>query len=143
MSIVVPPLRERTADILKLAKNFVNHNNRQFSKHVRGFTPEVEQALLSYGWPGNVRELKNIIERVVFLCEQDIIARHDLTLELPSVPNGPSSGTYVSSDAVLSLDELIRRYILEVLEKNGGNKSQAARLLGITRKTLRDRLERS
>jgi two-component system, NtrC family, response regulator AtoC len=143
MSIVVPPLRERTIDILKLAKNFVNHNNRQFSKRVRGFTPEVEQALLSYGWPGNVRELKNIIERVVFLCEKDVIARQDLTLELPSVPNGPSSGTSVSSNTILSLDELIKRYILDVLEKNGGNKSQAARLLGITRKTLRDRLERS
>jgi len=142
MSIVVPPLRERTADILKLAKNFVNHNNRQFSKRVKGFTPEAEQALLSYGWPGNVRELKNIIERAVFLCERDIIARNDLALELPSVPSGPASGTYVYGDAILPLDEVIRRYILEVLEKSGGNKSQAARLLGITRKTLRGRLER-
>jgi DNA-binding NtrC family response regulator len=66
-----------------------------------------------------------------------------LTLELPAPPNGPASGTYLYSDAVLSLDEMIRRYILEVLEKNGGNKSQAARVLGITRKTLRERLERS
>jgi two-component system, NtrC family, response regulator AtoC len=142
MSIVVPPLRERTADIVKLAKNFVDYNNRQFSKRVKGFTPEAEQALLSYGWPGNVRELKNIIERAVFLCERAIIARHDLALELPSISNTSESGTSVYGDAILPLDEVSRRYMLEVLEKCGGNKSQAARLLGITRKTLRERLER-
>ena len=83
MSIVVPPLRERQTDILKLAKHFVHHNNRQFSKRVCGFTPEAEQALLSYRWPGNVRELKNIMERAVFLCDREIIARCDLAIEIP------------------------------------------------------------
>lgn len=143
MSIVVPPLRERTADILKLAKNFVSHNNRQFGKHINGFTPEAQQALLSYSWPGNVRELKNIIERAVFLCEGDVITRDDLAIELTSdsssgVPNVSPSG----DEVVLPLDLVVKRYIHEVLEKTGGNKSQAARLLGITRKTLRERLER-
>jgi two-component system, NtrC family, response regulator AtoC len=142
ISLVVPPLRERTADILKLAKHFVNHNNRQFSKRVAGFTPEAEQALLTYSWPGNVRELKNIIERAVFLCERAIIARHDLAIELPPMPAGPGRDPAVYGDTILPLDEVIRRYILEVLEKSGGNKSQAARLLGITRKTLRERLAR-
>jgi two-component system response regulator AtoC len=142
MSIVVPPLRERMADILKLAKHFVDHNNRQFGKRVGGFTPEAEQALLTYSWPGNVRELKNIIERAVFLCERAIIAHHDLAIELPPMPPGPGRGPSVDGDAILPLDEVIRRYILEVLEKSGGNKSQAARLLGITRKTLRERLAR-
>ncbi len=143
MSIVVPPLRERTADILKLAKHFVSHNNRQFGKHINGFTPEAQQALLSYSWPGNVRELKNIIERAVFLCEGDVITRDDLAIELTSdsssgVPNVSPSG----DEVVLPLDLVVKRYIHEVLEKTGGNKSQAARLLGITRKTLRERLER-
>lgn len=143
MSIVVPPLRERTADILKLAKNFVSHNNRQFGKHINGITPEAQQALLSYSWPGNVRELKNIIERAVFLCEGDVITRDDLAIELTSdsssgVPNVSPSG----DEVVLPLDLVVKRYIHEVLEKTGGNKSQAARLLGITRKTLRERLER-
>jgi two-component system, NtrC family, response regulator HydG len=142
MSIVVPPLRERQADIMKLAKNFVHHNNRQFGKHVRGFTPEAEQALLSYGWPGNVRELKNIMERAVFLCERDIITRNDLAIEVPSGADGPP-GFFWAGEPVLCLDEVIRRYLHEVLEKTGGNKSQAARLLGITRKTLRQRLEHS
>jgi DNA-binding NtrC family response regulator len=142
MSIVVPPLRERKADILKLAKNFVHHNNRQFGKRVRGFTPEAEQVLLCYGWPGNVRELKNILERAVFLCEGDIIARNDLAVEVPSVTASPILSPFSPGDPILPLDEVIRRYIHEVLEKTGGNKSQAARLLGITRKTLRERLER-
>jgi len=142
MSIVVPPLRERTADVLKLAKNFVNHNNRQFGKHLRGFTPEAEQALLSYAWPGNVRELKNIIERAVFLCEADIITRNDLAIELPANSGNPPRPPLLYGDSILPLDEVIKRYIHEVLEKTAGNKSHAARLLGITRKTLRERLER-
>jgi transcriptional regulator with PAS, ATPase and Fis domain len=142
MSIVVPPLRERTADILKLAKNFVNHNNRQFGKRLRGFTSEAEQALLSYAWPGNVRELKNIIERAVFLCEGDIITRNDVAIELPADSNNPPRRTLLYDDTIVPLDEVVKRYIHEVLEKTGGNKSHAARLLGITRKTLRERLER-
>src|SRR5919109_1384812 len=142
MSIVVPPLRERTADILKLAKNFVNHNNRQFGKRLRGFTSEAEQALLSYAWPGNVRELKNIIERAVFLCEADIITQNDLAIEPPANAGNPPRPTLVYGDTILPLDEVIKRYIQEVLEKTAGNKSHAARLLGITRKTLRERLER-
>jgi two-component system response regulator AtoC len=142
MSIVVPALRERQVDILKLAKNFVNHNNRQFGKHVRGFTAEADEALLSYGWPGNVRELKNIIERAVFLCEGEIIARSDLAIEFPSDPNLPQLIGLLTGEPILPLEEVVRRYIHEVVEKTGGNKSQAARLLGITRKTLRERLER-
>jgi two-component system, NtrC family, response regulator AtoC len=142
MSIVVPPLRERKMDIIKLAKTFLHHNNRQFSKHVHGFTPEAEQALLSYGWPGNVRELKNIMERAVFLCEREVIVRTDLAIELPTGADLLPMELVWAGDSVLPLDELIRRYMHEVLEKTGGNKSLAARLLGITRKTLRERLER-
>jgi DNA-binding NtrC family response regulator len=143
MSIVVPPLRERKMDILKLAKNFVYHNNRQFGKRVRGFTPGAEQTLLSYGWPGNVRELKNIMERAVFLCNKDIIDRNDLAIELPSGVDAPPPRSLCAGDTILPLDEVVRQYIQEVLQKTAGNKSQAARLLGITRKTLRERLERS
>jgi two-component system, NtrC family, response regulator AtoC len=142
MSIVVPPLRERKMDILKLAKNFVHHNNRQFGKHVHGFTPEAEQAILTYSWPGNVRELKNIIERAVFLCDREIIARNDLAIELPpGTALSPASPAW-AGDTILPLDEVVRQYLHEVLRITGGNKSQAARLLGITRKTLRERLER-
>jgi DNA-binding NtrC family response regulator len=143
MSIVVPPLRERGADVLKLAKTFVNHNNRQFGKHITGFTAEAEQALLAYAWPGNVRELKNIVERAVFLCEGEVITRSDLAIELPLEPGGVANdGGPLGGEPVLPLDVVIKRYIQEVLQKTGGNKSQAARLLGITRKTLRERLER-
>lgn len=143
LSIVVPPLRERKTDVLKLSKHFVHHNNRQFSKHVRGFTPEAEQALLTYGWPGNVRELKNIMERAVFLCDREIIGRNDLAIELPPGATLSPPSAIWAGDTILPLDEVIRQYLHEVLQKTGGNKSHAARLLGITRKTLRERLERS
>jgi two-component system, NtrC family, response regulator AtoC len=142
MSIVVPPLRERKNDIVKLAKTFLHHNNRQFGKHVRGFTPEAEQALLSYGWPGNVRELKNILERAVFLCDREVIHRPDLAIDLPAGTDLPPTHASWAGDTVLPLDEVTRRYMQEVLEKTRGNKSLAARLLGITRKTLREHLER-
>ncbi|HEX9868908.1 MAG TPA: sigma-54 dependent transcriptional regulator [Candidatus Tectomicrobia bacterium] len=142
MSIIVPPLRERKVDVVKLAKTFLHHNNRQFGKHVRGFTPEAEQALLSYGWPGNVRELKNIMERAVFLCEREVISHTDLAIELPAGADLPPTGPSWAGDTVLPLDEVVRRYMHEVLEQTGGNKSLAARLLGITRKTLREHLER-
>jgi DNA-binding NtrC family response regulator len=142
MSIIVPPLRERTTDILKVAKNFVNHNNRQFGKRLGGFTPDAEHALLSYAWPGNVRELKNIIERAVFLCEGEVITRNDLAIELVAEVGMSTSSSCLVREAVLPLDEVIKRYIHEVVEKTSGNKSQAARLLGITRKTLRERMER-
>ena len=142
MSIIVPPLRERKVDVVKLAKTFLHHNNRQFGKHVRGFTPEAEQVLLSYGWPGNVRELKNIMERAVFLCEREVISHTDLAIELPAGADLPPTGPSWAGDTVLPLDEVVRRYMHEVLEQTGGNKSLAARLLGITRKTLREHLER-
>jgi two-component system, NtrC family, response regulator AtoC len=142
MSIVVPPLRERKVDILKLAKNFVHHNNRQFGKRVRGFTPEAEQALLSYGWPGNVRELKNIMERAVFLCDREVIARSDLAIESPPASTLPPASACWAGDTILPLDTVVRQYLHDVLQKTAGNKSLAARLLGITRKTLRERLER-
>jgi two-component system, NtrC family, response regulator AtoC len=142
MSVIVPPLRERQSDILKLAKNFVHHNNRQFGKRVCGFTAEAEQALLTYGWPGNVRELKNIMERAVFLCEGEVIPRNDLAIELSTAGDGPQLLGFPTGAAVLPLEAMVRRYIHDVLAKTGGNKSQAARLLGITRKTLRERLER-
>jgi two-component system, NtrC family, response regulator HydG len=89
-----------------------------------------------------VRELKNIMERAVFLCEREIISRSDLAIELPSSPNLPRLIGLLAGDPILPLDEVVRRYIHEVVAKAGGNKSQAARLLGITRKTLRERLER-
>ena len=82
-----------------------------------------------------------LIERAVFLCEGEIITRSDVAIELPSDPEAESAG-WLHGNTILPLHEVVRRYMHEVLEKAGGNKSQAARLLGITRKTLRERLER-
>jgi DNA-binding NtrC family response regulator len=82
------------------------------------------------------------MERAVFLCEREVISRNDLAIELPAAADlTPSSPTW-AGDTLLPLDEVVRRYVHEVLKRTAGNKSQAARLLGITRKTLRERLER-
>jgi DNA-binding NtrC family response regulator len=89
-----------------------------------------------------VRELKNIMERAVFLCDREIIARSDLAIEIPPAAHLPPPSPFWGGDAILPLEEVVRQYLREVLQKTGGNKSQAARLLGITRKTLRERLER-
>jgi DNA-binding NtrC family response regulator len=78
----------------------------------------------------------------VFLCEGEVITRKDLAIELPSTPTPARTGLPFG-DTILPLDEVVRHYLREVLEKTGGNKSQAARLLGITRKTLRERLDRA
>jgi DNA-binding NtrC family response regulator len=82
------------------------------------------------------------MERAVFLCDSDIISRTDLAIELPPGADLPPPSPSWAGDSVLPLNEVVRRYMHEVLEKTGGNKSQAARLLGITRKTLREHLER-
>ncbi len=137
--IVIPPLRARKEDILPLARHFLLEANRVFHKAIRGFTPEAEQMLLDYPWPGNVRELRNLIERLVILGTADYIRAQDLPLSFagsaaaaPGAPAPPAE--------LRTLAEVERAYILETIQRLKGNKSQAARVLGISRQTLRKKL---
>jgi len=129
--IELPPLREREDDILLLASYFLHRFKKEMRKNIKGFTPGGCAAMLTYKWPGNIRELKNLIEREVIFCRNEWLTMACLQ---------PAEETEAGATTILPLKEMEKRYIKEVLEKSDDNKSKAARLLGISRTTLRDKL---
>ena len=136
--ITIPPLRERTEDILPLARHFLTEANRTFHKMVRRFAPETEVLLLGYAWPGNVRELKNLVERTVILSISESIDAHNLPAQFSQLPEGRPAEDAAPTARTLAAVE--RSYILKVMQQVKGNKSEAAKVLGITRQTLRKKL---
>ncbi len=152
--IHVPPLRERLQDVPHLAEQFVRRFARKHGIDVRGISPNCMAALTTHAWPGNVRELQNVIERAVILCaEGDLIGVDHLGFEptAGAVPAVPAAAAVAGVAAVAvtgggataeppTLAELERRHILAVLETTHGNRTQAARLLGISIRTLRNKL---
>lgn len=144
MVIKLPPLREHPEDILPLAKLFLEENNREFNKNIKGISPEAQKKLIYYPWPGNVRELRNVLERSVILCNKEEITQEFLHLEphepiTAPVPDSPSAANAAGDSETLA--EIERQHILRVLEKNNNNKSRAARVLKISRSTLREKLK--
>ncbi len=150
ITIALPPLRARKADILPLAQHFIQDANRRFHKNVRGFTREAEGLMLDYRWPGNVRELKNTIERILILEDAEWIAPEHLPPEILKghatdddrvwVPQEPEILRGISYDQVV--DDVSRYLIREALRLAGGNKAHAARLLSMDRGTLRYQIKR-
>ena len=134
-TIRLPPLRERRTDILPLAEAFLQAIGRAMRRPPVGLTSEAMEALLSHAWPGNVRELHNAIERAAIVCEGGVITSAMLSLPAP----GRSPGV---DDAEVDLHALQRRTITRVLGQVRGNKSQAAKRLGITRNQLYFRLRK-
>lgn len=130
------PLRERDKDSLVLAHYFVNYFAGQTGKHVYGFTDNVAEKLLDYSWPGNVRELRNVIERAVALTHYDRIVLEDLPEHIRSYHRKHYQIGGVSMNNLLPLSELEHKYIQHVLEITHDNKTLAAQVLGIDRKTL-------
>jgi len=137
--IHIPPLRERPEDILPLAHHFINRFNRQFRRHVQGLTTAAERALLHHDWPGNVRELRNLIERAMILHNVEFLDREHLSFTPVSVSE--RSGFRLPPEGI-DLEQFENELILQALEMAGGNKTRAARLLGLTRDTFRYRLKR-
>ena len=138
--IPVPPLRARDGDVLLLAQNALERFSRNNGKRVLGFTPAAAESLLAYAWPGNVRELHNAMERAVALTHFEQVMLEDL----PDPIREGRGATGVATEArveLLPMHEVERRYILRVLQAVGGNKSQAAEVLGLDRKTLYRKLE--
>jgi len=129
--IEVPPLRERKEEIIPLANYFL----LKFSdKSIKGFTAKAKEKLLSYDYPGNVRELKSIVSRAIALAEGEYITDKDIVIVR-------KKKKFPASSDVLPLKEVERRHILKVLEKTGWNISESARILGITRQTLRNKIK--
>ena len=140
MPLQVPPLRERGGDILLLADLFVKELNALLKKRIKGYTKEAQSLLLAYPWPGNVRELRNVTERAMILCQGDWILPAHLPAELQGLT--PSEEALTLREGPLTLEELEKKHIQEVLASAGGNRSQAAKVLGISRSTLQEKIRK-
>jgi DNA-binding NtrC family response regulator len=140
--ITVPPLRDRRQDIPLLVDHFIRRYNHQLNKHIERLSPEALAVLEDYGWPGNIRELQNIIERLVTLVDEPVIGVDDLPLDLML----PGRAVRVRAEAGVPLreasEEFERQMILRVLERVRWNQSEAARILGMHRNSLKMKLAR-
>jgi DNA-binding NtrC family response regulator len=154
--VLVPPLRERTEDILMLAEHFLRRFARKHGVKVTGLSDSARTAIVAYRWPGNVRELQNTIERAVILSEtgRPVTAAAlglptDLALNAAPPPDEPVEGENLPAAAavtsgngeVIRLDELEKQAIQAALRQTGGNRTQAATALGISIRTLRNKLQ--
>jgi two-component system response regulator AtoC len=139
--ISVPPLRERREDIPLLAQHFIRQYSQQFNRHIEGMSPEALRVLQEYRWPGNVRELLNVVERLVGLAEGPLIGLGDLPLDL-LVPDQHVRARGSGLSLVEATEEFERQIVLRMLERVRWNVSEAARLLGLHRNSLKARLAR-
>lgn len=142
VSLDVPPLRERVEDIPLLAASFLERFSAKNNKRIKGFTPAAMNCLLKYGWPGNVRELENVVERAVVLLLGEYVSERELPPSVNAAAGGGEADALAANLAGLPLEEVEKRAVLQTLEACGGNKSEAARRLGVTRKTLHAKLAR-
>jgi two-component system response regulator HydG len=142
ITLELPPLRARGGDVLLLAQHYLERSASAANRAVHGISPEAAQLLVAYPWPGNVRELQNCIERAVALARYDQVTVGDVPEKIQR--HRPSYVMLATDDPseLVSLEEMERRYILRVMEAVGGNKTLAARVLKLGRKTLYRKLER-
>ena len=139
VALQLPPLRDRGEDIPLLAMHFLRRFAESNGKTVKGFTPAAMDKLLKYSWPGNVRELENAVERAVVLLVGEYISERELP---PGLTDGDDAAATRKTDfGNMTLEEIERMAVLDTLEQVGGNKSEAARRLGINRKTLLAKLD--
>ena len=136
ITIDIPPLRDRVEDILLMVQNFSERFAKEFGKSEPRFSENALVVLKNYDWPGNVRELENIIQRLVVMTEGDII-------DVPDLPSLMRFSALRSTSPNRTLAEAEIDHILSVLASVDGNKTQAAKVLGITRKTLREKLKKT
>lgn len=146
MVIQLPALREHPEDIIPMAKLFIEQNNREFNRSIKGISAEAAEMMLRYPWPGNVRELKNVLERAVILCKREEITPELLHLdpiEMPAAASAPLAARVAGASAAEAetLAEIERQHVLRTLEKYHNNKSRTAKALNISRSTLREKLK--
>ncbi len=138
--VEIPPLRARGTDVLLLAQHFLDRCARQAGKAVRTLSPPAADRIVGYHWPGNVRELQNCIEHAVAFARYEHLVVSDLPKRIQQTRSRASAAH--DDSRLLPLDEVERRHILRVLDSAGGNRTLAARTLGVDRKTLYRRLAR-
>ncbi|MDX5338924.1 MAG: sigma-54 dependent transcriptional regulator [Cyclobacteriaceae bacterium] len=135
VNIEIPPLRDRKDDIPLLANFFIRKFSREFQRQPLKVTPKAMEIMIRYHWPGNIRELENTIQRALIMADDEID-----TSQLPVFMKMPAPETHETDDKLKTLEEVERDYIKKVLIVTGNNKTKAANILGITRKTLRQKL---
>jgi DNA-binding NtrC family response regulator len=135
-NIEMPPLRTRGEDVLLLAQEFLKKYALEFKKEVHGFTSSAECKIMDYPWPGNVRELENIIVKAVIMS-----AGNEVDEEfIPDEKNNPEDSRFLGIEVGITLEEVERQIIEETLKTVLGNKTEAAKVLGISRKALYNKL---
>ena len=139
VALQLPPLRDRQEDIPLLAMHFMKLFAERNGKTVKGFTPAAMDRLLKHNWPGNVRELENAVERAVVLLVGEYISERELPPTIVDVEEDTTRPARLDF-ANMTLEEIERLAVQDTLEQVGGNKSEAARRLGINRKTLLSKL---
>jgi two-component system response regulator HydG len=144
VGLEIPSLRNRREDISLLAQHFIGIFAARNHKNIKGFTPQAMDHLIRYDWPGNVRELMNAVERAIVLSRSDYLSEIDFTIIAQSDRNNATAevaGPPVDVAGATPLEEVEKATILKTMAATGGNKSEAARRLGITRKTLHKKLK--
>src|ERR1043165_6933846 len=142
LSIDVPPLRERREDIPVLIDFFLRKHTRNTSRLIRGLTPEARKVMLDYAWPGNVRQLESAIERAILLAEADYITVEDLPLEVRQESRPAEGAGFKLPAEGVNFEDVERNLILQAMERTDYNITKAAKLLGLTFRTLQYRLEK-
>lgn len=149
VNLLLPPLCERGRDVLLLAIHFLRIHCRRYGKKEMTFSKEAEELLLSYSWPGNVRELRNMIEQTVLLSRKDVIGPDQLALttglsrsKAEETAGGGRGARILLPPQGVSLEEVERDLIVQALEQTSWNTTRAAKLLGLSRDTLRYRMEK-
>lgn len=140
VSITMPPLNSMGDDIIFIAQHLLRLFNSKFGKQVKGFSQAARLSMLKHSWPGNVRELSNCVERAMIFCENDWIDAQDLNIQRDSTCL--ESHHWSVPNEGIKLDDVERQLIQSALTKVKGNKTRAAKLLGLTRDTLRYRLDK-
>ncbi|UAM99815.1 sigma-54 dependent transcriptional regulator [Polaribacter litorisediminis] len=133
VEIEVAPLRDRKEDIPLLVNKFLYKYGLEYKDRFIKIAPEASKVLERYSWPGNIRELENVIQRAVIMCDRIIEIKH--------LPDSLKINIDFSSDALVSLKEIEKQHIQKILNATNNNKTKAAKILGITRKTLRQKLD--
>ena len=144
--VEVPPLRERREDVRPLAEHFLARCAAEQEKDIRGLSPDAMRALEAYAFPGNVRELENVIERAVALATGHTIGLGDLPREVSGAASQPTPSLVTLPEEGCNLDDVLgeveRRLLLQALERSGGVRTQAAKTLGVSLRSLRYRLQK-
>ena len=142
LSIDVPPLRERRDDIPVLINHFLNKYTRNTARLCNGLTPETRLTMQEYSWPGNVRQLESAVERALLLCEGPMITVEDLPLEIRQETRPAPAGMFRLPPEGISFEDVERDLIVQAMEQTDYNITKAAKLLGLTFRTLQYRLEK-